>query len=81
MNSHDVTRRLADRKRFYSVKHATNSTSETLAATPKAVKAAYDLLTGNNARSHQARKGLVQLSRPPTARLKRCATQSGKGSI
>ncbi|EYE08058.1 phage tail fiber repeat family protein, partial [Escherichia coli 1-110-08_S3_C3] len=43
---------------------ATNSTSETLAATPKAVKAAYDLANGKYTAQDAttARKGLVQLS-------------------
>ncbi|WGN55892.1 phage tail protein (plasmid) [Salmonella enterica subsp. enterica serovar Mbandaka] len=43
---------------------ATNSASETLAATPKAVKAAYDLANGKYTAQDAttARKGLVQLS-------------------
>ncbi len=42
---------------------ATNSTSEVLAATPKAVKAAYDPLTGSIQPGMQPRhKGIVQLS-------------------
>ncbi|EFG1984398.1 phage tail protein [Escherichia coli] len=43
---------------------ATNSTSETLAATPKAVKAAYDLANGKYTAQDAttARKGIVQLS-------------------
>nr|WBW56413.1 hypothetical protein OIPGGLEJ_00027 [Escherichia coli] len=43
---------------------ATNSTSEVLAATPKAVKAAYDLANGKYTAQMQPRhkKGIVQLS-------------------
>ncbi|EKM9179511.1 tail fiber protein [Escherichia coli] len=51
-------------KGFVQLSSATNSTSETLAATPKAVKAAYDLAnakyTAQDATT--ARKGIVQLS-------------------
>ncbi|HFV1312469.1 TPA: tail fiber protein, partial [Escherichia coli] len=39
-------------KGFTQLSSATNSTSETLAATPKAVKAAYDLAAGKAAASH-----------------------------
>ncbi|EFX22521.1 hypothetical protein ECO7815_04380, partial [Escherichia coli O55:H7 str. 3256-97] len=48
------------------------STSESLAATPKAVKAAMTLLTGNILPGcTTAQKGIVQLSSAPTAHLKR----------
>ena len=63
-------------KGFTQLSSATNSTSETLAATPKAVKAAYDLAAGKAPASHThpwsqitgvpaaslAAKGTVQLS-------------------
>ncbi|EES8424040.1 tail fiber protein [Escherichia coli] len=51
-------------KGFTQLSNATNSTSETLAATPKAVKAAYDLANGKYTAQDAttARKGLVQLS-------------------
>ncbi|EIJ0232823.1 phage tail protein [Escherichia coli] len=51
-------------KGFTQLSSATNSTSETLAATPKAVKAAYDLANGKYTAQDAttARKGLVQLS-------------------
>ncbi|EGI4684775.1 phage tail protein, partial [Escherichia coli] len=39
-------------KGFTQLSSATNSTSETLAATPKAVKAAYDLAAGKAPASH-----------------------------
>ncbi|MGX4156995.1 phage tail protein, partial [Escherichia coli] len=65
---HEQSRRHPDAsltaKGFTQLSNATNSTSETLAATPKAVKAAYDLAnrkyTAQDATT--ARKGLVQLS-------------------
>ncbi len=65
---HEQSRRHPDAsltaKGFTQLSSATNSTSETLAATPKAVKAAYDLAnrkyTAQDATT--ARKGLVQLS-------------------
>ncbi|STI18771.1 Bcv gene product [Escherichia coli] len=46
---------------------------ETQAATPKAVKAAYDLANGKYTAQDASttRKGLVQSVAPPTARLKR----------
>ncbi|EFB9322130.1 tail fiber protein, partial [Escherichia coli] len=49
---------------FVQLSSATNSTSEALAATPKAVKAAYDLANGKYTAQDAttARKGLVQLS-------------------
>ncbi|WP_244584473.1 phage tail protein, partial [Escherichia coli] len=52
------------RKGLVQLSSATNSTSETLAATPKAVKAAYDLANGKYTAQDAttARKGLVQLS-------------------
>lgn len=51
-------------KGFTQLSSATNSTSETLAATPKAVKAAYDLANGKYTAldATTARKGIVQLS-------------------
>ncbi|EES5639623.1 tail fiber protein [Escherichia coli] len=51
-------------KGFVQLSSATNSTSETLAATPKAVKAAYDLANGKYTAQDAttARKGIVQLS-------------------
>ena len=65
---HEQSRRHPDAsltaKGFCQVSSATNSTSETLAATPKAVKAAYDLANGKYTAQDAttARKGLVQLS-------------------
>ncbi|HFP0769665.1 TPA: phage tail protein, partial [Escherichia coli] len=52
------------RKGLVQLSSATNSDSETLAATPKAVKAAYDLANGKYTAQDAttARKGLVQLS-------------------
>ncbi|XTZ36757.1 phage tail protein [Salmonella enterica] len=51
-------------KGFTQLSSATNSTSEKLAATPKAVKTAYDLANGKYTAQDAttARKGLVQLS-------------------
>ncbi|EAB8367077.1 phage tail protein [Salmonella enterica subsp. enterica] len=51
-------------KGFVQLSSATNSSSETLAATPKAVKAAYDLANGKYTAQDAttARKGIVQLS-------------------
>ncbi|EFN6490413.1 phage tail protein [Escherichia coli] len=51
-------------KGFVQLSSATNSDSETLAATPKAVKVAYDLANGKYTAQDAttARKGLVQLS-------------------
>ncbi|HBV8723530.1 phage tail protein [Citrobacter sp. AATXR] len=51
-------------KGFVQLSSATDSTSETLAATPKAVKAAYDLASGKYTAqdASTAQKGLVQLS-------------------
>ncbi|WP_236449380.1 phage tail protein, partial [Escherichia coli] len=51
-------------KGFVQLSSATNSVSETQAATPKAVKAAYDLANGKYTAQDAttARKGLVQLS-------------------
>ncbi|HDK2560844.1 TPA: phage tail protein [Escherichia coli] len=68
ISEHEQSRRHPDAsltaKGFTQLSSATNSTSETLAATPKAVKAAYDLANGKytaqNATTTQ--KGLVQLS-------------------
>ncbi|EMF1247539.1 tail fiber protein [Escherichia coli] len=65
---HEQSRRHPDAsltaKGFTQLSNATNSTSETLAATPKAVKAAYDLANGKYTAQDAttARKGLVQLS-------------------
>ncbi|EPE9019600.1 phage tail protein [Escherichia coli] len=65
---HEQSRRHPDAsltaKGFTQLSSATNSTSETLAATPKAVKAAYDLANGKYTAQDAttARKGLVQLS-------------------
>ncbi|EFE7733271.1 phage tail protein [Escherichia coli] len=65
---HEQSRRHPDAsltaKGFTQLSSATNSTSETLAATPKAVKAAYDLTNGKYTAQDAttARKGLVQLS-------------------
>ncbi|MFK5825797.1 phage tail protein [Escherichia coli] len=65
---HEQSRRHPDAsltaKGFTQLSSATNSTSETLAATPKAVKAAYDLADGKYTAQDAttARKGLVQLS-------------------
>ncbi|QMR44123.1 phage tail protein [Citrobacter freundii] len=51
-------------KGFVQLSSATDSTSESLAATPKAVKAAYDLASGKYTAqdASTAQKGLVQLS-------------------
>ena len=51
-------------KGFTQLSSATNSDSETLAATPKAVKAAYDLASGKYTAQDAttAQKGIVQLS-------------------
>jgi hypothetical protein len=51
-------------KGFTQLSSATDSTSETLAATPKAVKAAYDLADGKYTAqdASTAQKGIVQLS-------------------
>ncbi|EQA0552830.1 phage tail protein [Escherichia coli] len=65
---HEQSRRHPDAsltaKGFTQLSNATNSTSETLAATPKAVKAAYDLANGKYTAQDAttARKGIVQLS-------------------
>lgn len=65
---HEQSRRHPDAsltaKGFTQLSSATNSTFETLAATPKAVKAAYDLANGKYTAQDAttARKGLVQLS-------------------
>lgn len=65
---HEQSRRHPDAsltaKGFTQLSSATNSTSETLAATPRAVKAAYDLANGKYTAQDAttARKGLVQLS-------------------
>ncbi|HFM2565179.1 TPA: tail fiber protein [Escherichia coli] len=65
---HEQSRRHPDAsltaKGFTQLSSATNSTSETLAATPKAVKAAYELANGKYTAQDAttARKGLVQLS-------------------
>ncbi|QME83996.1 tail fiber protein [Escherichia fergusonii] len=65
---HEQSRRHPDasltEKGFTQLSSATNSESETLAATPKAVKAAYDLANGKYTAQDAStgRKGLVQLS-------------------
>ena len=65
---HEQSRRHPDAsltaKGFTQLSSATNSESETLAATPKAVKAAYDLANGKYTAQDAStgRKGLVQLS-------------------
>ncbi|TLI61399.1 phage tail protein [Escherichia coli O25b:H4] len=68
ISEHEQSRRHPDAsltaKGFVQLSSATNSTSETLAATPKAVKDAYDLANGKYTAQDAttARKGLVQLS-------------------
>ncbi|NJV41349.1 phage tail protein [Escherichia coli] len=68
LKEHEHSRRHPDAsltaKGFVQLSSATNSTSETLAATPKAVKAAYDLANGKYTAqgATTARKGIVQLS-------------------
>ncbi|EOT7767588.1 phage tail protein [Escherichia coli] len=68
LKEHEHSRRHPDAsltaKGFVQLSSATNSTSETLAATPKAVKAAYDLANGKytSQDATTARKGIVQLS-------------------
>ncbi|ELF3729146.1 tail fiber protein [Salmonella enterica] len=65
---HEKSRRHPDatlkEKGFTQLSNATDSESETLAATPKAVKAAYDLADGKytSQDATTTRKGLVQLS-------------------
>ena len=65
---HEKSRRHPDatltEKGFTQLSSATDSTSETLAATPKAVKAAYDLANGKYTAQDAttAQKGIVQLS-------------------
>lgn len=65
---HEQSRRHPDgtlkEKGFVQLSSATDSTSESLAATPKAVKAAYDLASGKYTAqdASTAQKGLVQLS-------------------
>ncbi|STE77614.1 bacteriophage tail protein [Escherichia coli] len=68
LKEHEQSRRHPDAsltaKGLVQLSNATNSTSETLAATPKAVKAAYDLANGKYTAQDAttARKGIVQLS-------------------
>ncbi|QOH73984.1 tail fiber protein [Escherichia coli] len=68
LKEHEQSRRHPDAsltaKGFVQLSSATNSTSEALAATPKAVKTAYDLANGKYTAQDAttARKGLVQLS-------------------
>ncbi|EEY6114352.1 tail fiber protein [Escherichia coli] len=68
LKEHEQSRRHPDAsltaKGFTQLSSATNSESETLAATPKAVKAAYDLANGKYTAQDAStgRKGLVQLS-------------------
>ncbi len=68
LKEHEHSRRHPDAsltaKGFVQLSSATNRTSETLAATPKAVKAAYDLANGKYTAQDAttARKGIVQLS-------------------
>ncbi|MBS0870330.1 phage tail protein [Enterobacter ludwigii] len=65
---HEQSRRHPDAtltaKGFTQLSNATDSTSETVAATPKAVKAAYDLAKGKYTAQDAttAQKGIVQLS-------------------
>ncbi|MGE1694865.1 phage tail protein [Enterobacter hormaechei] len=60
----DVVDATISRKGLVQLSNATDSTSEGLAATPKAVKAAYDLADGKYTAQDAttARKGIVQLS-------------------
>ncbi|EIQ7185505.1 TPA: tail fiber protein [Escherichia coli] len=68
LKEHEQSRRHPDAsltaKGFVQLSSATNSVSETQAATPKAVKAAYDLANGKYTAQNASttRKGLVQLS-------------------
>lgn len=68
ISKHEQSRRHPDAsltaKGFVQLSSATNSDSETLAATPKAVKAAYDLANGKYTAQDAttAQKGIVQLS-------------------
>ncbi|EIH4082195.1 phage tail protein [Escherichia coli] len=68
LKEHEQSRRHPDAsltaKGFVQLSSATNSDSETLAATPKAVKVAYDLANGKYTAQDAttARKGLVQRS-------------------
>ncbi|EFD7694671.1 phage tail protein [Escherichia coli] len=68
LKEHEQSRRHPDAsltaKGFVQLSSATNSVSETQAATPKAVKAAYDLANGKYIAQDASttRKGLVQLS-------------------
>ncbi|EFG1692011.1 phage tail protein [Escherichia coli] len=68
LKEHEQSRRHPDAsltaKGFVQLSSATNSDSETLAATPKAVKAAYDLANGKYTAQDAttARKGIAQLS-------------------
>uniref|UniRef100_UPI001562CF30 phage tail protein n=1 Tax=Escherichia coli TaxID=562 RepID=UPI001562CF30 len=68
LKEHEQSRRHPDAsltaKGFVQLSSATNSDSETLAATPKAVKAAYDLANGKYTAQDAttAQKGIVQLS-------------------
>jgi phage-related tail fiber protein len=74
---HEQSRRHPDatltEKGFTQLSNATDSTSETLAATPKAVKAAYDLANGNTRLRTRPRRKRVSSSSVarPTARLRR----------
>ena len=68
LKEHEQSRRHPDAsltaKGFVQLSSATNSVSETQAATPKAVKAAYDIANGKYTAQDASttRKGLVQLS-------------------
>ncbi|EES7374267.1 phage tail protein [Escherichia coli] len=68
LKEHEQSRRHPDAsltaKGFVQLSSATNSTSEALAATPKAVKTAYDLANGKYTAQDAttAQKGIVQLS-------------------
>ncbi|HCI2909701.1 TPA: tail fiber protein [Salmonella enterica subsp. enterica serovar Infantis] len=68
LGEHEKSRRHPDatlkEKGFTQLSNATDSESETLAATPKAVKAAYDLADGKYTAQDATttRKGIVQLS-------------------
>ena len=78
ISEHEQSRRHPDAsltaKGFTQLSSATNSTSETLAATPRAVKIAYDLANGKytrTGRDHSAKRLLSSSVAPPTAILKR----------
>ncbi|EPW4292113.1 phage tail protein [Escherichia coli] len=82
LKEHEQSRRHPDAsltaKGFVQLSSATNSDSETLAATPKAVKVAYDLANGKYTAQDAttARKGLVQLSSATNSTSKTLAATS-----